>query len=665
MRRRPTARRLHAESLESRLALTALFVSPLGNDSNSGTQSAPWRTLQKAANTVNPGDVVTVRAGDYVGFDLRRDGTSSAPITFKADPGANIVQRNATTSDGINLEGADYITIDGFTVNSMPRAGIRSVLNNHVTIRNNHTDSNYRWGIFTGFSDDLLIENNVTSRSQTEHGIYVSNSGDRPTIRDNTTFGNAGCGIHMNGDVTMGGDGIISGALVERNIAYDNGRSGGSAINADGVQNSRFQNNLLYNNHASGIALFRYDGGGPSSSNVLVNNTIVQAADARWALLVMNGATSNTIINNILYNNHSFRGSINISSDSLPGLVSDYNVLMDRITTNDGASVTTLPQWRIASSQDTHSLIATPSQLFVNSAGADYHLSTTSLAVDKGTSQSAPGNDLGQSPRPSGNSWDIGAYERQTISSNRAPIAQNDAVQIAEDTSVTFNVLANDSDPDGSTLSVANYTQPATGTVSRSGGQLRYTPPTNFSGQVSFRYQATDGLLLSNSATVVINVNAVNDAPVLNRSAAVVLDSVAEDASNPAGSLVSAMLGGVTDVDASDLRGIAVSGVTNSGGKWQYTLNGGITWNDFVGPTRSTARLLTANSSTRVRFLPQANFNGATDLFFIAWDQTQGAADDIVDLSSSGTTGGTTAFSAVAGRASLTVTPGTISSPLN
>ena len=126
-----------------------------------------------------------------------------------------ITQRNATTPDGINLEGADYVTIEGFTVNGMPRTGIRSVLNHHVIIRNNRLDKNSKWGILTGFSDDLLIENNVATRSQVEHGIYVSNSGDRPIIRNNMIWGNRANGIHMNGDASLGGDGIISGALVE------------------------------------------------------------------------------------------------------------------------------------------------------------------------------------------------------------------------------------------------------------------------------------------------------------------------------------------------------------------------------------------------------------------------------------------------------------------
>ena len=80
---------------------------------------------------------------------------------FSADPGVVVdTPGPVRTPDGINLEGASYIVIDGFTVIGMPRTGIRSVTNDHVTIRNNIGDKNGRWGIFTGFSDDLLIEDN-------------------------------------------------------------------------------------------------------------------------------------------------------------------------------------------------------------------------------------------------------------------------------------------------------------------------------------------------------------------------------------------------------------------------------------------------------------------------------------------------------------------------
>ena len=398
-------------------ALRTFYVDPGGSNAAAGTALAPWLTLQHAANTVQAGDVVIVRAGHYAGFDLRTDGTSLNPIEFRAEPGVVIDTPNPVTPNhGINLEGASWIIIQGFTVTGMPRAGIRAVLNQHVTIRGNTADANTYWGIFSGFSDDLVIENNEASHSAVEHGIYVSNSGDRPIIRHNHVWANHANGIHMNGDASQGGDGVISGALVEGNIIHDNGTAGGSGINCDGVQGSRFQNNLLYGNHAGGIALYRIDGGEVSKNNVVAHNTIVQAADGRWAVNITNGATGNTVLDNILYNNHSFRGSITASADSLPGLVSDWNVVMDRFSIDDGDTRIALAQWRSATGQDAHSIIAVPASLFVNVAGNDYHLSATSPARDTGLTLADVTMDLDGVPRPSGPAVDIGAYEVPVVS---------------------------------------------------------------------------------------------------------------------------------------------------------------------------------------------------------------------------------------------------------
>ncbi|HZN36155.1 MAG TPA: right-handed parallel beta-helix repeat-containing protein, partial [Pirellulaceae bacterium] len=417
------ARRLIVENLEMRLALATFYVSPAGNDGQSGTSEAPWHTLQAAADRVQSGDTVIVRSGNYVGFDLRRSGTPGNPIVFHAEPGATITQRSLRTPDGINLEGADYVTVEGFTISGMPRAGIRAVENQSVTLRNNTLDLNARWGIFTGFSDDLLIEVNVVSRTQIEHGIYVSNSGDRPVIRGNTLWGNRDNGIHMNGDATMGGDGIISGALVEANVLFDNSSGGGSAINADGVQNSTFRNNLIYNTHAAGISLYRMDGGGPSTGNIVSNNTVLVAADGRWALQVHDGSTGNIVRNNVLHNDSSFRGSLSVSADSLPGFSSDYNALTGRFTTSGGGSVLNLAQWRAATLSDAHSFIASPAELFVNPSGGDFHLPPGSPAIDAGTTLFAPPTDLEGIVRPSGSGLDIGAFELPGVSPAGSPSA--------------------------------------------------------------------------------------------------------------------------------------------------------------------------------------------------------------------------------------------------
>jgi subtilisin len=89
---------------------------------------------------------------------------------------------------------------------------------------------------------------------------------------------------------------------------------------------------------------------------------------------------------------------------------------------------------------------------------------------------------------------------------NRAPTAVNDSAETTAGSAVTINVLANDSDPDGDTLSVADFAQGGSGTVTQSGNNLIYTPNAGFSGTDTFTYRATDGTATSNWATVTVTV---------------------------------------------------------------------------------------------------------------------------------------------------------------
>lgn len=540
--------KISLERLERREVLSNFYyVSPQGNDAATGAQEDPWRTLQRAADAVAAGDVVYVQAGNYAGFDLRTDGSADERISFVADPGAVIDAPNHRTGDGINLEGADYVQIEGFTITGMPRAGIRSVENRGVVLTNNRIDASGRWGIFTGFSDDLLIENNVASNSILEHGIYVSNSGDRPVIRNNVLLGNHGSGLHMNGDLSQGGDGILSGAIVENNIVRGNGRGGGAGINADGVQGSLFRNNLVVDNHASGISLYRVDGAAGSIGNAVVNNTVVMAADGRWALNIQDGSTDNYVANNILYNFHSFRGSMAVSADSLAGLVSTHNAVMDRFSADGGATVLTLAQWRAATGRDASSFLATPADLFVDAAGGDFHLSATSPAIDAGTSLRAPAFDLEFNVRPTGPGVDVGAYE-YVGPPNRAPVAQDDQVETEENRAVLIAVLGNDFDPDGDPLGIWIAMPPTHGeVVVRPDRTVRYTPAEGFFGEDQFQYMAVDGRGGQALATVAVTVlranrapDVVDDAAETTQGAAVLVDVLGNDA-DPDGDAIRAI----------------------------------------------------------------------------------------------------------------------------
>ena len=398
------------------LALAAdYWVAPGGSNANAGTSPATaWATIVHASGQVAPGDTVHVAPGSYQGFYVDTSGAPASPITFVAEgAGVEIVADNPSTPDGINVEGADHVVIDGFRVSGRTRAGIRAALSNFVTVRNCIAADNGRWGIFTGFTDDLVIEDNETYGSVLEHGIYVSNSCDRPVVRRNLVHDNHANGIHLNGDQSQGGDGLIEDALIERNVIYGNGVGGGSGINGDGLVNSVVRNNLLYDNHASGISLYRIDGATGATGNVVVNNTIINASDGRWCINITGGSTGNTLRNNILYNYHSFRGAITVDAASRAGLTSDYNSVMSRFSTDDGNSVIGLAAWQ-AEGYDTHSFLATPADHFVDPA-SDFHLLATSPAIDAGTAAFAPPVDLDGNPRPVGAAVDVGAYEAQLL----------------------------------------------------------------------------------------------------------------------------------------------------------------------------------------------------------------------------------------------------------
>jgi len=89
---------------------------------------------------------------------------------------------------------------------------------------------------------------------------------------------------------------------------------------------------------------------------------------------------------------------------------------------------------------------------------------------------------------------------------NDAPVAADDTAMTTQNgATININVLANDTDVDGDTLSIQSVTAPAHGSATINNDTIEYKPPTDFSGTVQFDYTASDGHA-TDTATITVTV---------------------------------------------------------------------------------------------------------------------------------------------------------------
>ncbi|MDZ7888227.1 MAG: retention module-containing protein, partial [Pseudomonas sp.] len=185
---------------------------------------------------------------------------------------------------------------------------------------------------------------------------------------------------------------------------------------------------------------------------------------------------------------------------------------------------------------------------------------------------------------------DGGAAGSTPLQPNAAPLAQADTATTAEETPVTINVLANDTDVDGPALTIKSASvDPTQGTVSIVSGQLVFTPATNFTGTATITYVSTDGSADSAPTAVTVTVTPINDAPVAAADTATTAEETA---------VTIDVLANDTDVDGPALTIKSAS----------------------VDPTQGTVSIV----SGQLVFTPATNFTGTATITYVS---TDGSAD--------------------------------------
>lgn len=341
-----------------------LYVSPNGSDSNSGSSSAPFRSINKAASVAKPSTTVHVAAGTYSGnVSTKNSGTAAGRIRYVSESkwGAKVA---GTGTEAHWTNNGNFVDIVGFDISGPGRLGILNYASNTLVSGNHIHDLKISGGCggsggagivdasYTAVDDDIIgnvvHDIGVPGKCNGVQGIYHSNL--RGKIMNNIVYRVSAWGIHLwhaannvvianntvfaNGSASMGGG-----------IEVGSGDSPGGIV----LNNTKVINNIVYNNPGSSITQYCYSGQSCiGSSNVTANNLVY--GNGRGISLRV-GTASGTVASDPKFVNYQSNGSGN------------------------------------------------------------YRLQGNSPAVNKGSATSAPAYDIDNAPRPLGGTPDIGAYE--------------------------------------------------------------------------------------------------------------------------------------------------------------------------------------------------------------------------------------------------------------
>lgn len=357
------------------------YVATIGNDSNPGSQSLPFRTISRGVTVLKPGDTLFIRGGLYAEaiHDIPSGTSWGAPVTVAAYPGEAVtVKPGATGWPLVYLYNRSYIVMDrlifdGSTTSSDMEGIFLDTNTHHIRIQNGEVKNSPGSGLFVDntshhneFLNMTIHDNGV---SDFDHGFYIE--GANNLVEDSDIYRNSGWGVHI---YSGGIAGVANSNVIRNNRIYDNARVGGRGA---GIILSSGNWNLVYNNIVWGNTGGIQIGYGTPTGTEVYNNTLY--GNRNYGIKLHGDGTNSIVKNNILYQNET----------------SVYGTQFS----NSGTGT-----------QSSNNLTGTDPR-FVDIAARDFHLQAGSPAIDQGVLVDDVTTDFDGTARPHGAAMDVGAME--------------------------------------------------------------------------------------------------------------------------------------------------------------------------------------------------------------------------------------------------------------
>jgi hypothetical protein len=311
---------------------SSFYVATTGNNSNPGTQAAPWRTIQHAADTARAGSTVNVRGGIYeelVSINASGNATDGF-ITFRSYPGETaILEAEHFTPSGrsgvLTINNKSYVRIEGFEIRNFRTADHRlAPLGIDVIGAGSHIE---------------LLKNNVHHIEQTFEGrdapgqggngfgIAVYGTDAKTPITDLIIDGNEVHHLKTGSSESLVVNGNVTNFRITHNVVHDNNNIGIDVIGfertapdpaVDQARDGVVSGNLVYNITSRGNPAYRNDESSDGiyvdgGTRILIEQNVIHDVDFGIELASehKDRATSYVIArNNLVYHGHTAGVSI-------------------------------------------------------------------------------------------------------------------------------------------------------------------------------------------------------------------------------------------------------------------------------------------------------------------------------------------------------------------